>query len=118
MELYAVRVFVRHWAEACDFYGATLGLTERFRNDDMGWAEYDLGGPCFGLERVQPGDSEGEALIGRFLGVSLRVGDIDATYRDLQKKGVHFTAPPEKQAWGGSLAQFRDPDGNQLTLLG
>lgn len=118
MELYAVRVFVRQWAEACDFYGAILGLTERFRNDDIGWAEYDLGGPCFGVERVQSGDSEGEALIGRFLGVSLRVEDIDATYHALRDKGVHFTAPPEKQAWGGSLAQFQDPDGNQLTLLG
>lgn len=118
MELYAVRVFVRRWDESCQFYGATLGLTERFRNDDMGWAEYDLGGPCFGVERVQPGDSEGEALIGRFLGVSLRVEDIDATYRALQQKGVRFTAAPEKQPWGGSLAQFQDPDGNQLTLLG
>lgn len=118
MELYAVRIFVRRWAEACDFYGATLGLTERFRNDDMGWAEYDLGGPCFGVERVQPGDSEGEALIGRFLGISLPVEDIDAAYRALREKGVHFTVPPEKQVWGGSLAQFQDPDGNQLTLLG
>ncbi len=118
MKLYAVRVFVRDWNEACAFYGETLGLPERFRNEDMGWAEYDLGGPCFGIERVRPGDDEGEALVGRFLGVSLNVDDIDGTYETLKAKGVRFTAPPEKQPWGGSLAHFEDPDGNVLTLLG
>ena len=118
MEIYAVRIFVRQWPEACAFYGETLGLTERFRSDEFGWAEYDLGGPCFGVERVQPGDSEGEALVGRFVGVSLRVEDIDAVYQPLMAKGVRFTAPPEKQDWGGTLVHFQDPDGNVLTLLG
>lgn len=118
MELYAVRIFVRQWPEACTFYGETLGLTERYRNDAVGWAEYDMGGPCFGVERVAAGDSEGEALIGRFVGVSLRVDDIDQAYQTLKAKGVAFTAPPEKQPWGGALAHFRDPEGNVLTLLG
>ena len=118
MELYAIRVFVRRWAEACAFYGETLGLTERYRNDEIGWAEYDLGGPCIGVERVPPGDAEGEALVGRFVGVSLRVDDIDGTYASLTAQGVPFTAPPEKQDWGGTLAHLQDPDGNVLTLLG
>ena len=118
MNLYAVRIFVKNWDEACSFYGATLGLEERFRNDEIGWAEYDLGGPCFGVERITSGDSEGEALVGRFVGVSLRVDDIDASYRALSEKGVVFKSPPEEQPWGGSLAHFQDPDGNVLTLLG
>ena len=118
MELYAVRIFVRDWSAACRFYGETLGLSERFRNDDMGWAEYDLGGPCFGIERVEPGDTEGEALVGRFVGVSLKVDDIEQTWKTLSEKSVVFTTPPKKEAWGGSLAQFQDPDGNILTLLG
>ena len=118
MEIYAVRIFVRQWPEACAFYGETLGLAERFRGDEFGWAEYDLGGPCFGVERVPPGDGEGEALVGRFVGVSLRVEDIDAVYRSLKAKGVRFTAPPQKEDWGGTLAHFQDPDGNVLTLLG
>ena len=118
MELYAVRIFVRNWESACHFYGEVLGLPERFRNDELGWAEYDLNGPCLGIERVLPGDTEGEALVGRFLGVSLKVDNIEKTWGTLSKKGVAFTAPPEKQEWGGSLAQFQDPDGNILTLLG
>ena len=93
-------------------------MPERYRNDDLGWAEYDLGGPCFGIERVQPGDAEGEALIGRFVGASLRVDDINEVYELLRTRGVQFTSPPEKQDWGGTLAQFQDPDGNVLTLLG
>ena len=118
MELYAVRIFVRRWPLACAFYGETLGLRERYRNDESGWAEYDLGGPCLGVERVEPGDTEGEALVGRFVGVSLRVGNIDGLYETLKTKGVEFTSPPERQDWGGSLAHFQDPDGNVLTLLG
>ena len=118
MELYAVRIFVRQWSEACAFYGVTLGLKERFRNDEIGWAEYDLGGPCFGVERVRPSDDEGAAMIGRFVGVSLRVDDIDGSYQTLKTKGVQFNSPPKKQGWGGSLAHFVDPDGNILTLLG
>ena len=118
MELYAVRIFVRRWDEACAFYGTTLGLAERFRNDEIGWAEYDIGGPCFGVERVALGDDEGAALVGRFVGVSLRVENIDDVFESLKAKGVRFTAPPEKQGWGGTLAHFQDPDGNGLTLLG
>ncbi len=118
MEIYAVRIFVRQWDQACAFYHKTLGLKERFRNDEFGWAEYDLGGPCFGIERVQPGDADGEALAGRFVGVSLRVDNIDEVYESLKAKGVKFTSPPGKQDWEGALAHFQDPDGNVLTLLG
>lgn len=117
MKLYAIRIFVRSWDEACAFYGATLGLKERFRSDEMGWAEYDLGGPCFGVERVDPDDAKGVAMVGRFVGVSLQVEDIDATYKDMMAKGVTFTEPPQRQPWGGTLAHFADPDGNVLTLL-
>lgn len=118
LELYAVRVFVRRWDEACTFYRDILGLTERFRNDDIGWAEFDLGGPCIGLERVAPDDEEGGSLVGRLVGVSLRVDNIHAVYDALKAKGVAFEHPPEQQDWGGTLAHLRDPDGNILTLLG
>ena len=117
MKLYAVRIFVSQWQEACDFYGKTLGLPERFRNDDIGWAEYDLDGPCLGIERVAADDHESLAYVGRFVGVSLLVDDLQSTYRELLAQGVTFTGPPEQQAWGGVLAFCEDPDGNQLTLL-
>ena len=117
MKLYAVRIFVRKWEESCAFYRDILKLPERFRNDELGWAEYDLGGPCIGVEYVHENDEEGMQLVGRIVGASLQVDDIELLYRDLQSRGVEFIAPPETQAWGGVLAFFKDPDGNVLTLL-
>lgn len=99
MRLYAVRVFVRQWDEACAFYRDRMQLPERYRNDEIGWVEYDLDGPCLGIQRVAPDDEDGNALVGRFLGVSLRVEDIEASYRELMARGVHFTDPPEQQPW-------------------
>ena len=117
-QLYAVRIVVKWWPEACDFYGGKLGLEERFRDDQLGWAESDLGGPCLGIERVAPGDAEGESLVDRFVGASLRVEDIEGLYNALKAKGVTFTGPPARQPWGGTLVHFKDPDGNELTLFG
>ena len=56
--------------------------------------------------------------VGRFVGVSISVSDIEAAYNELSAKGVAFLAAPEKMPWGGTLAHFRDPSGNVLTLLG
>lgn len=117
-KLYAVRIFVADFDRACAFYGDTLGLECSFRSDEFGWAEFDVGGPRLGIERVAPDDAHGNALIGRFVGLSLQVDDIAEVYRRLGAAGVNFTAPPERQDWGGTLAQFTDPDGNELTLLG
>ncbi len=117
MRLYAIRIFVRQWDAACHFYGEVLGLSERYRNDEYGWAEFDLDGPCLGIERVADDDAESAGYVGRFLGVSLIVDDIQSTYENLLQRGVRFHGPPERQDWGGTLAFCEDPDGNQLTLL-
>ncbi len=118
MKLYAVRIFVNDWDAACRFYEQQLGLALQFKDAKAGWAEFDVGGARLGLERVADDDAEGQALVGRFLGISLQVDDIEATYERLQAKGVVFMEPPSKQAWGGCLAHLRDPEGNVITLLG
>ena len=118
MKLYALRVFVNDWDRACEFYEHTLGLPIKFKDASMGWAEFDVGGPSLALERVSEDDVEGRSLVGRFLGISLQVENIITTHEALQGKGVEFTAEPEKQSWGGTVAHFKDPEGNILTLLG
>ncbi len=118
MKLYIVRIFVRDWLGACEFYEHTLGLSKGFSDEPLGWAEFDVGGAKLGVQWVSADDDEGQALVGRFLGVSLNVDDIQQTYAELSNKGVVFTAPPKKQPWGGLLAHFRDPEGNVLTLVG
>ena len=116
--LSVVRVFVTDWHRAVRFYTETLEMPLAFRSDEFGWAQFDTGEGQIALERVDPSDAEGRALVGRFVGVSLQVPDILATHRTLVERGVVFTAPPERQGWGGVLAHFRDPEGNVLTLLG
>jgi catechol 2,3-dioxygenase-like lactoylglutathione lyase family enzyme len=119
MKLYGCRVFVDDLAQARVFYGDTLGLTVKW---DYGTAVgYDVGADLIVEAFDDQEDEEDPDLLrspGGFLGVSLQVDDIDACYRDLQIKGVHFVAPPEKMPWGGTLAHFKDPSGNVLTLLG
>ena len=118
MKIYAIRIFVDKWQAACDFYEHTLGLPLEFKSDEFGWAELDVQGAKFGIERVDdPSDSEHGSLIGRFIGVSLQVDDAEKTYEDLVAKGVEFSMPPEKQDWGGVIAHFKDPCGNIITLM-
>ena len=117
-KLFAVRVFVTDWDRAIRFYSETLGMPVAFRSDEIGWAQMATGEGQLALERVDPSDQEGQALIGRFVGVSLQVSDILMTYQTLAERGVEFPAPPEKQPWGGMLAHLRDSDGNILTFLG
>jgi len=53
--------------------------------------------------------------------IYFKVPDIDAVHAELSAKGVHFTQQPHlvhrtetSALW---LAQFTDPDGNQLALM-
>ncbi|MEM8766093.1 MAG: VOC family protein [Pseudomonadota bacterium] len=116
--LYAVRIFSHRWEESLIFYKDVIRLPLAFSDASMGWAQFEVGTAHLGLERCDPADDESRELVGRFIGISLEVDDIQGTYEALLAQGVEFVAPPEKQAWGGTLAHFKDPDDNVVTLLG
>lgn len=118
MKLYAVRIFTTDWDRSVDFYQETVGWPLVFADQEFAWAEFDLGGAKLGVEGMEPGDARADELVGRFVGVSIVVDDLDAVYAQLSEQGVEFTSPPERQPWGGTLAHFKDPDGNVLTLFG
>ncbi|MEN3974163.1 VOC family protein [Emcibacter sp. SYSU 3D8] len=116
MKVYGIQILVDDIAAARAFYVDTLGLK-------LAWEIAEVG--AFGVE-VEPVQfivtrSDGESAMGgspgRFVGVSIIVEDMDATYRDLTARGVPFVGEPETQPWGGTLAYFRDPSGNTLTLM-
>ena len=115
--LYAVRVFSYKWDDSLSFYRDVVEFPLTFANPDIGWAQFQLGAASLGLERCDPDDDEARDLVGRFVGLSIEVEDIHGTYERLQAKGVEFVSPPTTQPWGGTLAHFKDPDGNMLTLL-
>ena len=115
MKLSAARVNVTDIAAAKRFYGETLSLKQLW---DYGSAVgYDVGGPTLIVETHPPDDPEHKALVGRFTALSFDVEDAAASYRALGARGVEFLEPPEMQPWGGTLAHFRDPSGNVLTLV-
>jgi catechol 2,3-dioxygenase-like lactoylglutathione lyase family enzyme len=117
MRIGYVRLFVTDLAAAKKFYAQILGLEIlwEYENKAIG---FDLG-PVLIVEDVSSEEDLNERhLAGRFVGCSIEVEDIQATYSKLVAKGVHFTAPPEKQEWGGTLAHFEDTAGNVLTLVG
>ncbi|GAB5470374.1 MAG: hypothetical protein Kilf2KO_34040 [Rhodospirillales bacterium] len=117
MRIYAVRIFVDDLAKARAFYGETLGLKEVWTMTEMKAVGFDLESAQLIVEEEDP-EGEEAGLIGRFVGLSLQVDDIEESYRQLKERGVAFEGPPEKQPWGGTLADFKDPAGNLLTLLG
>ena len=50
-------------------------------------------------------------------GIMLQVDEkLDKAYQTLRKKGVKFSVPPTKQAWGVEC-RFLDPDGNEFWLM-
>lgn len=114
-----LRIWVKpdDFPATADFYGEALGLTRTWRNEDEGVAVYELGfGPTIVVERAEPGPGN-EAIFSRFTGFSLEVADIAAAHAALTARGVVFEGPPVKQYWGGMMAFFSDPAGNNHTLL-
>ncbi|MEL7046999.1 MAG: VOC family protein [Pseudomonadota bacterium] len=116
-KLYAVRVFSTRWDESLAFYRDVVGFPLSYCDESLGWAQFSLGWAYLGLERCGP-DDESTDLVGRFVGTSIEVEDIHHVFETLSSRGVEFTGPPAQQSWGGTLAHFKDPDGNVLTLLG
>lgn len=116
--MYVVRVFTTRWDAAVPFYRDTLRWPLRLLDEELGWAQFDLGGADIGLERLSASDADAATLVGRFTGISIAVPDIQTSFEQLRGNGVHFDGPPEQQPWGGVLAHFQDPDSNVLTLLG
>ena len=101
---------------ALEFWTKKVGftlMTDQPFSDSQRWIELSIGDSLTRFVLFTP---EGhEDRIGGFFNGALACDDLDATYRQLRARGVEFTKPPEKTAWGG-FAMFKDPDGNQFVL--
>lgn len=118
MELSAARVFVRDISAAMQFYQQKLGLPLKTDGSDYGFCVFNAGSTEFIVETVPDDAPEDEQiLVGRFTGLSFKVEDVAAKCKELQALDVRFTGLPEKQFWGGILATFQDPSGNQLQIV-
>lgn len=114
-QLGLVTVIVSSLARAQRFYRDKLGLRMLFYNRKVKWLTFDGGRVTLSL--TVPWNRRSKRLVGSKTGISFFVDDIQATYQRLKKKGVRFHLAPRKEKWGGILANFSDPDGNQFFLL-
>ena len=118
MNLNSARVFVRDLAAARRFYGEALGLAMRANDVARGYCLFDAGNVELVVEAV-PADAPAEVQtrVGRVTGLSFRVPSMHVAHQDMARRGVVFTAAPQRQFWGGTLATFRDPDGNEFQIV-
>ncbi len=117
MKLYALRIFVDDLAPARHFYRDILGLPIQWDHETSAFG-VDAGVSLIIETVAKDAPADDRELVGRFVGCSLLVDDIDAEFARLKAAGVSFAGPPKKQYWGGTLAHFTDPSGNTLTLVG
>jgi predicted enzyme related to lactoylglutathione lyase len=100
---------------ALKFYTESLGfkVTTDQPFGKQRWIELMIPGADTGLALFTP---EGhEDRIGQFQSISYWCDDVFATADILKKKGVVFAKEPKNEVWG-TVAVFKDPDGNQFVL--
>lgn len=111
LRIWDVTITVSEIKRAVDFYENVLGLQKKYEFED--YAGFDCGGVEIGLkiwgEQERP--RQGEPCI------DFLVGNIDESYKSLTEKGVNFIQEPQDTLWGGRIASFLDPDGNNLQLV-
>jgi catechol 2,3-dioxygenase-like lactoylglutathione lyase family enzyme len=111
-----VSIPTRDQDKALDFWTEKMGFkvqTDQPMGPGQRWIELSIPGAQTAIVLFTP---EGhEDRIGGFFNGSFGCDDVDYAYRQLSKRGVEFTGPPEKQPWG-TFARFKDPDGNTFVL--
>jgi predicted enzyme related to lactoylglutathione lyase len=118
MNISAIRIFVRELTSAKEFYGDLIGLQITSHSSELGYSTFASRGVQLIVEVVgNDAPLDEQALVGRFSGVSFEVENIAAEHERLQRGGIVFSGPPERQGWGGWLATFKDPAGNELQLV-
>lgn len=112
-----VIVYVKDTKKALAFYRDVLGMKVRF--DDNGWVEMETGAVTLALhadEKHKVDQAVGPVPV-------FSVEDIYAAYEGLKNKGVKFDKELQVVCEGeegkvGKSADFRDPDGNRLSVFG
>jgi catechol 2,3-dioxygenase-like lactoylglutathione lyase family enzyme len=101
---------------ALKFYTEALGMkvmTDQPFTPKQRWIELMIPGADTGVALFTPDGHE--KRIGEAQSISFWRDDVFATADAMKNKGVIFTKEPTTEPWG-SVAVFKDPDGNQLVL--
>lgn len=107
-ELRYVIKFVSDMDKAVQFHRDVLGLKLKF--ESPGWSEFATGETILALHPASEKNPAGKLELG------FTVADVEAFCRDMSAKGVRFTMPPQKQDFGGVLAEFVDSEGTPCSV--
>jgi predicted enzyme related to lactoylglutathione lyase len=108
-----VIVGVKSFDAAIPFYRDTMGFELLFCEPEFHFASFKVDDMTFSLAE---GAEETHGAGDRNTGIGFTVPDVDAAHAELVAKGVKFTMGPGKMPWGGYMAMFVDPDGNEFYL--
>ncbi|UCG36705.1 MAG: VOC family protein [Candidatus Bathyarchaeota archaeon] len=100
--------------EALRFYTRVLGLPLAL--DAKVFNHVELG-PDEPLAKIGLHATGKKSKRKRRTGIVFDTDDIFALYDRLRKQGVKFTLKPTKMPWGGIVADFLDPDNNELEVV-
>jgi catechol 2,3-dioxygenase-like lactoylglutathione lyase family enzyme len=107
---------VRNQDASLKFYTEKLGfkvVTDQPFTGDQRWIELLIPGAESRLALFTPEGHQNR--IGGFQPVTFWCDDVFATARLLKSRGVEFAAEPKTEVWG-TMAIFKDADGNQFVL--
>jgi predicted enzyme related to lactoylglutathione lyase len=102
--------------EAVAFYAGTLGLTLRIWIKSKGWAELGSDEPLGKIALYVP-EAGDVRQPGGPSGIVFDTDSIFDLHRKLVDEGVRFGLKPEKREFGGLMATFFDPDGNEFQVV-
>ena len=100
--------FVADMDGAVRFYRDVIGLPLKFQSP--GWSEFATGQTTLALHPASEENPAGKVELG------LGVPNLQQFYDDMSRKGVHFPMPPQRQDFGGVLAQFVDSEGAHVSV--
>lgn len=101
---------------ALNFYTSKMGFkiaTDQSFGDGQRWIELSIPGSDTAIALFTPPGHEDR--VGGFQPVTFWCDDVIATAQALKSKGVELSAEPKKEIWG-TMAKFKDPDGNQFVF--
>jgi len=117
----SIVLIVSDLQRSIEFYRDKLGMPVRYKS--KGFVALDAGAVPLQLQALNEATEilGAEAVLaeqeaGHRLALTVRVEDVDATFRELEDKGVRFIKAPTDMPWGHRNADFMDPDGNIWTL--
>lgn len=112
--LWLTMIQVSDITKALNFYNNILGLPIALEARKFKHAEV---GPKEPLTKIGLYETGKKNRRKKRTGIVFDTDDIYAFYNRLKDQGVRFTLKPTKMPWGGIVADFLDPDNNELEIV-